>query len=141
MLFVLNFQADLTSGVIVADKRTYNLKLKNNSVLLRFENLLGEQIQSEKNITASLFLRTEKVIESLLAKNSTDEKFPLALSIPSSAITKAGFYSLRIAIENEEVLEERILFTTSVNLKQVEFEAAQGKGKIPKKYTHSLTAK
>lgn len=91
---------------------------------MRFENLLGEQIQSEKNITASLFLRTEKVIESLLAKNSTDEKFPLALSIPSSAITKAGFYSLRIAIENEEVLEERILFTTSVNLKQVEFEAA-----------------
>lgn len=57
-------------------------------------------------------------------KPSTDDKFPLALDISSATITKPGFHSLRISIEGEEVLDERILFTTSVSLKQVEFEAA-----------------
>lgn len=35
-------KADLAAGVIVVDKNTYNLKLRNNTVLLRFENILGE---------------------------------------------------------------------------------------------------
>jgi len=62
-------------------------------------------------------------VESLILKPSTDEKFPFALDISSAAITKPGFHSLRISIEGEEVLDERVLFTTTVSLKQVEFEA------------------
>lgn len=57
----------------------------------------------------------------------------------STLIGEAGFHFLKISTSlNDEnnIGEEKILFTTSAMIKNIEFEGTQGKGKIPKKYTH-----
>ncbi|KAL4465721.1 hypothetical protein ABPG72_015122 [Tetrahymena utriculariae] len=129
------------SDVVAVKKAVYDLKGKQSSILVHYENILGEKTQKTQSLKAALYRREKLVQTDILSTNSTNEQWPLEFKISNSLITEPGFHYLRIYDSQEEILSEKVLFTTSLTVKSIEFEIAQGKGKIPKKYTHSYSLK
>ncbi|EAR90685.2 oligosaccharyltransferase subunit ribophorin II (macronuclear) [Tetrahymena thermophila SB210] len=129
------------SDVVTVKKALYDLKTKQSSILVHYENILGEKTQKTQPLKAALYRREKLVQADILSTNSTNEQWPLEFKINNSLITEPGFHYLKIYNNQEEILSEKVLFTTTLTVKNIEFEVAQGKGKIPKKYTHSYNLK
>ncbi|KAL4426586.1 hypothetical protein ABPG74_009278 [Tetrahymena malaccensis] len=129
------------SDIVTVKKAVYDLKGKQSSILVHYENILGEKTQKTQQLKATLYRRDKLVQADILSTNSTNEQWPVEFKINNSLITEPGFHYLKIYDNQEEILSEKVLFTATLTVKSIEFEIAQGKGKIPKKYTHSYNLK
>lgn len=128
-----------TDSLVIKKNTGYAFNEKQNQALLRFENILGEMSQRTHTdlIQATVLRRGLRVSTEVFNSTSTsNDSWPLAIN--TKQVEEPGVHVLKVSLNKTDVLEERFTVKTTVRVRNIEFEITQGKGKIPKKYTHSF---